>query len=276
MKKQCFVIMPFSQTNEKHTELYWTEFFQNFIKPSLKKFKYSCVRSDAKPSNIIKEIINQLMDSELVIAVLTDFNANVWYELGIRHSLQRGTIMIIEEGQNLPFDISQYGVIHYKESISGAKDFEKKLKHFIENIENYKTPDNPVSEFIIKRTSHQQKKVLWVDDYPTNHESIIENFRQKGIEFDIVLNTSQCLEKIAKEKYNLIITDMGRGPEKDAGIQMLKEIKKRLESLPPVFIFSGIQEFDPRFEDARIEGALLITSSPIILTHKMNEILGLQ
>jgi hypothetical protein len=264
MKKQCFVIMPFSQTNEKHTELYWTEFFQNFIKPSLKKFKYSCVRSDAKPSNIIKEIINQLMDSELVIAVLTDFNANVWYELGIRHSLQRGTIMIIEEGQNLPFDISQYGVIHYKESISGAKDFEKKLKHFIENIENYKTPDNPVSEFIIKRTSHQQKKVLWVDDYPTNHESIIENFRQKGI------------EKIAKEKYNLIITDMGRGPEKDAGIQMLKEIKKRLESLPPVFIFSGIQEFDPRFEDARIEGALLITSSPIILTHKMNEILGLQ
>lgn len=32
-KKTCFVIMPFSRTNDEHTESYWTKHFEDFLKP---------------------------------------------------------------------------------------------------------------------------------------------------------------------------------------------------------------------------------------------------
>ena len=88
------------------------------------------------------------MDADLVLAVLTDFNTNVWYELGIRHALRKGTIMVIEERQKLPFDISQYGVIKYEDSITGAHDFEAGLKSFIRKIEVEQPVDSPVFEFL--------------------------------------------------------------------------------------------------------------------------------
>jgi len=38
MKKQCFVIMPFSQTSEpRHTKEYWDWFFEGFIKKALEE-----------------------------------------------------------------------------------------------------------------------------------------------------------------------------------------------------------------------------------------------
>jgi hypothetical protein len=101
--KHCFVIMPFSKTVDKHTAEYWDSFFSNFIQPAVENLGYTCKRSSAKPGNIMKAIVNDLVNSDLVLAVLTDYNPNVLYELGTRHSLKRGTIMMLERGQKIPF-----------------------------------------------------------------------------------------------------------------------------------------------------------------------------
>ena len=152
--------MPFSTTTEKHTELYWDNFFLKFVKPSIEKLGYSCSRSKAQPSNIIKGIFKELIDADLVLAVLTDFNANVWYELGSRHVLRKGTIMMIEEGQKLPFDISQYGVIKYGDTIAGASDFEEKLQSFIHKIAVDQPADSPAIEFLGSQTrSEYQQRI---------------------------------------------------------------------------------------------------------------------
>ncbi len=148
MDKRCFVIMPFSATSDKHTSAYWDAFFYNFIKPSVEKLGYACNRSSAKPSNIIKEILKELHEADLVLATLADFNANVWYELGIRHVLRKGTIMIIESDQKIPFDISQYGLIMYQDNIVGFSAFEKDLKTFAEKIQTDQPVDSPVIEFL--------------------------------------------------------------------------------------------------------------------------------
>jgi len=136
MGKRCFVIMPFSETSAKHTEAYWTNFFTGFIKPQVEKLGYTCIRSQAQPSNIISDVLSELCTADLVLAVLTDHNANVWYELGIRHVLSKGTIMIMEKSQHLPFDISHYGTLTYEDSITAALDFEERLKGFVNRIEN--------------------------------------------------------------------------------------------------------------------------------------------
>ncbi len=149
-KKTCFVIMPFSKTTEKHNEKYWDSLFSEFIKPPVENLGYNCIRSHAHPSNIMKEILDNIYKADLILAVLTDENPNVFYELGISHTLPKKTIMLLEEGHKIPFDIRSYGVVYYKDDYSdvNVKDFEKKLRDFITKINDPKTVSNPVAEFV--------------------------------------------------------------------------------------------------------------------------------
>ncbi len=148
--KRCFVIMPFSKTSELHTTQYWTTFFNEFLKPAVESLGYICERSKAGPNNIIDSVIKQLSEADCVIAVLSDYNANVWYELGIRHSLKKGTIMLIGEEQEVPFDILSYGVIRYNEELNEQEVFIESLKYFMEQSETGGKIDNPVQSFIEK------------------------------------------------------------------------------------------------------------------------------
>lgn len=317
MKKRCFVIMPFSETTGKHDEAYWTNFFTKFIKVSVEKVGYACSRSKAQPANIIKDVLTELLNADLVLSVLTDYNENVWYELGIRHALRRGTIMIIEEGQKLPFDISQYGVIHYEDSISGASDFEKQLYSYIMRIQNSQDADSPAFEFLEKMTEkdyNQQlqdveigyktkvekianlvqkiqneerpekelsiseksinRQVLWVDDCPSNNEAIMEIYRVQGVEFDIASSTTQAIDLLNQKTYDLIISDLNRGSEADAGIRMLREIKRYMSAPPPILVFENIHAIGKREMIARREGAVIVTASVRTLFMKITEILS--
>src|SRR4030095_1462650 len=125
-KKFCYIIMPFSKTTNRSDE-YWTFFNKYLIKPAVQKkaynwssndwIEYDCERGIPKPANIMKELLKDLVNAELVIGVLTDRNANVWYELGIRHTLHKPTVMILEKNQDIPFDINQYGIVWYDSNI---------------------------------------------------------------------------------------------------------------------------------------------------------------
>jgi CheY-like chemotaxis protein len=315
--KRCFVVMPFSKTSNEHTTEYWNTFFSNFIKPTVEKLGYSCRRSNAQPGSIINGLIKELVYADLVLAVLTDFNPNVWYELGIRHASKNGTIMMIEEGQKLPFDISQYGVIMYNDKITGAAVFEKNLSDFIQKIESEKPADSPASGFLtISKSETQEQKglekiyqdkldkiyqfikefqgdrdasskpketkrhlrsvnILWVDDEPSNNESIMDIYRFQGVKFDLAISTAQALEKLTGNDYDLVISDMGRGSEPDAGLRLLKEINEKIINPPPVFIFSSFKAKTKFGQRAKDEGAALVTSSLRELTLELNNILHL-
>ena len=223
MVRRCFVIMPFSKTTEEHTEKYWSNFFFKFIKPSVESIEYSCRRSQAQPSNVMKDILTELINADLVIAVLTDFNANVWYELGISHCRRRGTIMIIEEGQKLPFDISQYGVLMYQDTVEGAAGFTKNLQVFIERLENLQSVDNPVAEFLgpitqydylilkekLKETIIRKEKIeqefqdFWNDYIKTKEEN--KKLREKKWDFQITKGENIRIKGENKEFKETII-----------------------------------------------------------------------
>ena len=113
-KINCFVIMPFTDTTPEHTEKYWTEHYENFLKPLIEEVpNISAHRSEALRGDILKQIINDIVFSPIVVADLTDKNVNVFWELGVRQSFKHGTITIAEEGTELPFDIFGKGTIFY-------------------------------------------------------------------------------------------------------------------------------------------------------------------
>lgn len=303
MTKQVFVIMPFSGTSEEHSEKYWTDFFEEFIKPTMQKFGYSCKRSQTHTSNIVKDILVELLNADLVIAVLTDSNVNVWYELGVRHARRNGTIMVIEENQKIPFDISHCGIVKYRDTIIGLSDFEKKIASFLEGFADNHMNDSPVMDLIGSKTQQDyeslaknlkegydsklekivtllqtilegkntvkkndekigsRRRVLWVDDYPSNNEAIIDLYRVQGVEFDLAINSDQAFEALRKNEYDLLITDLVRGSQRDAGLRLLKELKRDFGRIPPVFVFASTEAVEQYGKDAVREGASLVTDS---------------
>ena len=270
-QKNCFVIMPFSSTTSIHTENYWNDFY-SVIREEMELQNYICNRSETGPHNILKDVINNLYESDFVIAVLTDKNPNVWYELGIRHSLSNGTLMLIEDGQKIEFDISGYGLIKYNDDISLATKLRKGITTYLSKLKLNKYFDSPVLDFLELPARHKDIieevyelvvkianekstnkinkfmiqessniRILWVDDYPINNKQVIELFESKNVKFDIAISTNQGINLARDYEYDLIITDMGRGNEPDAGLKFIKKVKKiELNNKTTTIVFSSI------------------------------------
>lgn len=144
----CFVIMPFSQTTPEHTEEYWNDHYNVFLKPLIEKNPNIIAhRSAPLRGDILKQIINDLVVSPIVVADLTDKNANVFWELGVRQSFMHGTITIAEYGPLLPFDIGGKGTLFYhpKNHIK-MKDFTTQFEEAIKDCLLH--PDRPDSHVL--------------------------------------------------------------------------------------------------------------------------------
>lgn len=112
-KEKCFVIMPFS-TSVTCTEPQWSDIFKNLIKPGVESTgRYECYRSGPLAGNIITQIFDSLNSAEVVVADLTDRNANVFYELGVRHALRDATVLIAQRIDDVPFDLRPNATIVY-------------------------------------------------------------------------------------------------------------------------------------------------------------------
>ena len=153
--KLCYVIMPFSKT-KTCTEDEWTDIFKAIIKPAVEGagLGYSCRRSEATTGNMIKKIVDALYTANIVIADLTDRNPNVFYELGVRHTLKNRTMLLAQRRKDIPSDLDGYASHVYKWKTSGDKAaLMKKLRALLRHIEHdTDRSDNPVSEFLQDRS----------------------------------------------------------------------------------------------------------------------------
>lgn len=147
-KKRCFVIGPIgdeaSDTRKRSDQL-----LKYVIEPVAQEHGYEVDRADklAKPGIITNQIIESIVEADLVVADLTEKNPNVFYELAIRHGLQKPFIHIIDSSEKIPFDIAGVRAIqiniHDLDSVYNAK---KEMSDHVKNIEDGKMPiDNPIS-----------------------------------------------------------------------------------------------------------------------------------
>lgn len=117
----------------------------------------------------------------------------------------------------------------------------------------------PRDNNIIRKAKVKRNRILWVDDYPINNESVVNLFEDKDIQFDIALTTKQGLELYKNELYDLIITDMGRGDESDAGLSLLKELKL-LHCKTPIIVYASRRAIERYGEESLRLGAYKVTN----------------
>lgn len=117
--------------------------------------------------------------------------------------------------------------------------------------------------------------ILWVDDNPKNNSFFIDQLQKHGYRVDLALSTKEGLSKIDRNAYRLVLSDMGRTEEGqyvgDAGIVLLKELRKRQDQIPVVFFCSA--QAVRRFRDQIRElGGRAITSSTTELRAVLDEL----
>jgi hypothetical protein len=140
----CFVIAPIGNEHapDRSPELLAfeenLEIYEKVILPACSRHGIVPVRADgiADSGEITEQICRHVLLDDIVIADLTGGNANVTYELGIRHLTGKPIIHIGEHGQ-LPFDLSQIRTIMFKRSRSGLvkarRDLETALEGALHN-----------------------------------------------------------------------------------------------------------------------------------------------
>jgi hypothetical protein len=112
--KSCFVISPISLPGTEIRE-HADDVFDFIIKPAVEKAGYTPLRADheARPGTITEQMYDHILGDDLLIAVLTGHNPNVFYEVAVAEAAARPLILLIAEGQAIPFDISSRRVLPY-------------------------------------------------------------------------------------------------------------------------------------------------------------------
>jgi CheY-like chemotaxis protein len=116
-----------------------------------------------------------------------------------------------------------------------------------------------VTNDISLRTA-QSKRILWVDDKPTNNQYEKEAFEALGLQVTDAVSTDAALALLQRQKYDLIISDMDRPEGARAGYDLLAKIKEQKITTPLIF-YSGSVSAGQRAE-AQKAGAFASTNFP--------------
>lgn len=132
--KMCFYVLPFNDTRLRLLE--------KIIKPELEKqLGINVIKSGDifQPNqNIMESIWTYINQASFIIADISDKNPNVFYELGICHTIGKKVITLCDQEsyekdykEKLPFDISSLNTIFYRKDLDGPQELVNKLIDYI-------------------------------------------------------------------------------------------------------------------------------------------------
>lgn len=151
----CFVLMPFGKKPDAAGSVVdFDAVYQELIVPAVKEAGLEPLRADEEMTGgiIHKPMFERLILCEYAVADLTTANANVFYELGVRHAVRPwSTVLIFSEGGRLPFDVSPLRALPYQLDADGApKDVTATKAILVERLRQAQNPmpDSPVFQLV--------------------------------------------------------------------------------------------------------------------------------
>lgn len=153
----AFIVRPFGTKNGVNFE----DVQEKLIKPALLKagITGSTTAAVIRAGNIRLDMFQLLLTTDLVIADISIHNANVFYELGVRHALRPGKTFLIRcQGDEVPFDLKTDRYFAYDH-----EDLEASVEGLYKGI--YATlhsddTDSPVFLMLPKLHTHNTKDFI--------------------------------------------------------------------------------------------------------------------
>jgi len=152
----CFVLMPFGSKPDGIGQLVdFDAVYRNLIAPAITDAGMEPLRADEEMAGgiIHKPMYERLILCEYAVADLTTANANVFYELGLRHAVRAwSTVSLFAEGRGqLPFDVAPLRALPYRLGSDGrparpGKDRAALTARLKEALDA--APDSPVFQLV--------------------------------------------------------------------------------------------------------------------------------
>jgi len=127
----AFIVMQFSPP--------YNEVYSDVIKRLCEESRIDAVRADEiyGPGIIIKDVVDRIAKSQVVIADISPTNPNVYFEVGYALALGKPIILLAQRRgpeAPLPFDLSAFRVLFYDDSIGGKLKLETGLRNHLKQI----------------------------------------------------------------------------------------------------------------------------------------------
>lgn len=193
-----FVAMPFGTKAEPGgpRQVDFDLLYRQCVKPAAEEVEVDVIRADEETLGGIvhKTMYERLLLAEIVIADLTFANANVFYELGVRHAARpRSTILIFAKVGQLPFDVAPVKAIPYELDANGGLvdpvALRTALGERLETAKSSEEADSPLFQLL--------------ENYPgiTLPHEVTEAFRDRALWVsELTLRASQATAPGSEEK----------------------------------------------------------------------------
>lgn len=217
MKPLCFVLMPFgTKTDKQGRNIDFNNVYESLIKKAIELCDMEPIRADEEllGGTIHKPMFERLVLCDYAIADLTSLNANVFYELGLRHAIKaHTTIPIFAFDADLPFDLKMQRTLPYNLDKEGKLiDIDASIEVLVEHLNACKKErnvDSPVFQLIdgwkvSHNLSHEKTDVF--REQATYENSLKEAlFKARSEGKQAVVKTFNDLQPISDQSVGVVV-----------------------------------------------------------------------
>lgn len=121
--RRCFVILPYPASEEAASGPDFDAVYEELIRPVIEDLNLDLIRADrvSRSGLIHKEMIENLLEADVVIADVTLGSPDVFFELGIRQTARRaGTVILRHAKSAVPLPISGLRALDYELEARGG------------------------------------------------------------------------------------------------------------------------------------------------------------
>jgi len=160
----CFVLMPFGRKSDPlgGPDIDFDRIYEDGIRPAIEAAGMEPIRADEERTGgiIHKAMFERLLLCEFAVADLTTANANVFYELGVRHAVRPATTLaLFASQQRPPFDVNFLRALPYtlaegnrfgsEEAALLRSSLARRLEQLRSVARDDAVPDSPVFQLLI-------------------------------------------------------------------------------------------------------------------------------
>lgn len=218
-KPLCFVLMPFGKKPDAAGAVVdFDAVYKNLIAPAIAAAGMEPLRADEEMTGgvIHKPMFERLILCEYAVADLTTANANVFYELGLRHAVRPwSTVLLFSKGgSQLPFDVAPLRAMPYQLGPDGTPaDVDATKGALAERLAEARRlalaepmADSPVYQLVedYPNVSHEKTDVFREQvRYSTERKEQLAAARRRGL--DAVRAMEAALEPISELESGVVI-----------------------------------------------------------------------
>ncbi|MFT5445627.1 MAG: hypothetical protein ACI9DC_000788 [Gammaproteobacteria bacterium] len=163
LEQTCFFIMPFGEKSVNGEMVDFNQIYKEVFAPSVESIQTpegsllipERTDMDEFSGSINQDMFEYLTYSRLAFADISGLNANVFYEVGVRHSMQEsGTVLFRQVGEDIPFDIRTIKVFDYDLRVPDAS--RELIQRVVTKTLQNNRLDSPVRQALRHKWSGQQ------------------------------------------------------------------------------------------------------------------------